>query len=313
MLEYFSEDCVRFCQRYDRERNPNQLWQDPQYKQEIIEYIINHQLDWSLHSIKEAHYDLAYNTYHMGCSYFKITLMLALLRHFQPKRVLDMSAGWGDRLMGCILYGCEYTGFDPSNCMFPRYNQMIDTFNAADRCRVHHMGFENSPNVLKKRDLYDIVITGPPFFNLEIYEKNSPTQSISTFNTIDQWVVFFLYRSLNILWKHIKKGGHMVLYINDFNNLVMKKTYKYCESVVLYCINYLPNCKYMGIIGQRSSKKSTKPFFVFEKSKADPEQMKYRLADYYPKWGEMVENNPDILISNKKSKSKKSNKSKRNK
>ena len=29
MMEYFSEDCVRFCQRYDQTKNPNQMWLDP--------------------------------------------------------------------------------------------------------------------------------------------------------------------------------------------------------------------------------------------------------------------------------------------
>jgi hypothetical protein len=291
MLEYFSENCVRFCQRYDQDENPHQLWQHPEYKQKIIEYILEKQLDWSIQSIKEAHYELAYNVYHYGCSYFKITLMLTFLRHFQPKRVLDMSSGWGDRLMGCLLYGCEYTGFDPSNCMYSNYQNMIETFNAQGRCRVNKMGFEKSPSILKKDDIYDVVITGPPFFDLEIYEKNSPTQSMELFNTFDTWLVFFLFRSLAILWQHIKEGGHMLLYINDFNDRVRGHDFKYCESVILFCVNYLPNCKYLGIIGQHSSGKSMKPSFVFEKSGTDKVQIQYLLKKYYPVWGKMVEDN----------------------
>ena len=34
---------------------------------------------------------------------FKITFILTILNHFKPKRWLDLSAGWGDRLIGACI------------------------------------------------------------------------------------------------------------------------------------------------------------------------------------------------------------------
>ena len=127
------------------------------------------------------------------CTNFNVTVMISLLNLLKPKRVLDPSAGWGDRLIGAIAYNkCEYTGVDPSICMEPIYKEIINTLvprNDSSRYNVIKDGFEN---IIVPQSYYDLVFTSPPFFDFELYEK-SETQSVEKFNTLDKWLNGFLF------------------------------------------------------------------------------------------------------------------------
>ena len=59
------------------------------------------------------------------CTSFNTTMVMNILNLFKPRRWLDCSAGWGDRLVGAIAFDCEYLGVDPSKCMTPVYQEII--------------------------------------------------------------------------------------------------------------------------------------------------------------------------------------------
>ena len=63
--------------------------------------------------------------HHRACTNFNTTMVMNLLNLFKPKRWLDCSAGWGDRLVGAIAYGCEYLGLT-QECMAPVYKEIIN-------------------------------------------------------------------------------------------------------------------------------------------------------------------------------------------
>ena len=60
-------------------------------------------------------------------SQFKPSIAKAFYDYFESENILDFSAGWGDRLVSAIAYGCDYTGVDPSECMESKYKKMIST------------------------------------------------------------------------------------------------------------------------------------------------------------------------------------------
>ncbi len=164
------------------------------------------------------------------CTNFNTTVVLSLLKFLNVKRYLDPSAGWGDRLIGAIAYGCEYTGVDPSNCMNPIYINMIKELVPIDmqsKYEIIKSGFED---VSVKNNYYDLVFTSPPFFDFELYEKDKG-QSVEKFNTLDRWLSGFLFPLIDKSYSALIKNGNFGIYISDYTGISFtNEMFKYIKE-----------------------------------------------------------------------------------
>ena len=130
------------------------------------------------------------------CNNFRISVCLEVLKLFKPKKWLDISAGWGDRLMSALLYQPleVYCGVDPNPCLHPYYQEMIKTLdpNGKKECILIKDGFETAvlPNIK-----FDLVFSSPPFFDLEIYSTAS-ANSLVKYKGEDGWFNGFLMPSI---------------------------------------------------------------------------------------------------------------------
>lgn len=140
------------------------------------------------------------------CSLYPFPAGMAVLKMFKPKRWLDPTAGWGDRLRCAIEYGCEYTGVDSNKEMKSAY-QAIITDKAADSSK-YEIKIGKFQNV-RLNGLYDLVFTSPPFFTKEIYQHMVQWSDVQDF--IDEFLKPLFKKS----FKHLEVGGHLVLYIED--------------------------------------------------------------------------------------------------
>jgi hypothetical protein len=168
------------------------------------------------------------------CNNFRISVSLAILNIFKPKKWLDISAGWGDRLLSAILYGVEkYVAADPNLDLHPCYDNIIKTFAPTRQSDfiVHPMGFENAPLHDTK---FDLVFSSPPFFDLEQYSTH-PGDSLQ-YTTEIAWCLQFLWPSLLKAYRHLKRNGHMVLYISG------------SPTVMSYLTQLNAIMKYKGVI-----------------------------------------------------------------
>jgi len=147
------------------------------------------------------------------CNNFRISVALAILQLFKPKKWLDISAGWGDRLLAAIFYKVDlYFSVDPNKELHPFYNEMINTFVPKTKRKNFIILDEGFETVKIPYNDFDIVFSSPPFFDLEkysTYEKNSLTK----FNSEKEWTNNFLMVSLYKSIRHLKVGGHLILYI----------------------------------------------------------------------------------------------------
>jgi tRNA1(Val) A37 N6-methylase TrmN6 len=152
-----------------------------------------------------------------ACSNFPTVIALALLKKLKPQNWLDPSAGWGDRLIASIAYGCNYHGIDPNPKMQKNYKKIVDVLGDKNHEKYHVLckGFENS---IIMEDYYDLVFTSPPFFDLEKYgdDKN---QSIKKYPTLKSWITNFIYPFLVKSVKALKRKGHLALYVSDYSNI----------------------------------------------------------------------------------------------
>ena len=120
------------------------------------------------------------------------------IEFFKARRILDLSSGWGDRLIGAMASDIDcYHGFDPNPCLHPNYKKMIKTFkkykvNKDAEYKIKKQPFEKAK---LKPNFYDLMMTSPPYFTMEIYDSNpttSKTQSVSSVNSEKEWFDNFL-------------------------------------------------------------------------------------------------------------------------
>ena len=115
ITDYFSHKCRSKCIFNLREdKSIYDLFQ--KNKKKILKEFKKKKLDITYYNINEY----LYNNFSQ-CTNFNNTVVVSVLKYLKPKKMLDFSAGWGDRLVGAIAYDCEYLGIDPSNCMNPIY------------------------------------------------------------------------------------------------------------------------------------------------------------------------------------------------
>ena len=157
------------------------------------------------------------------CSYFNISRVIYLFKYLFGKNLkslrrlkwLDMSAGWGDRLIGAIaLSVAKYTGIDPSSEMEKVYPKIIDKLVSEKnkgKFNVFSIPFEELTEDPKS---YDIAFTSPPFFDFEIYNDDK-NQSTNKWKTVESWTSGFLLPYVEKAWRYVKEDGYLVLYIED--------------------------------------------------------------------------------------------------
>jgi len=234
VTDYFSESCRVKCLNNLKEKlTPYEYFNK---NKEIIYNKLSKTGDLSYENISEHLFNNI-----SQCTLFNSTIMISILKLLKPKKILDPSSGWGDRLIASIAYGCSYTGVDPSNCMNPIYHEMIDKLapkNRKEDYEILHGGFED---VTIKENSYDLVFTSPPFFDFELYE-NSETQSVSKFNTLEKWLSGFMFPLIDKSNKALTSKGYFGLYISDYTGV------SFVNQIFKYINTNVKTLKYQGDI-----------------------------------------------------------------
>lgn len=141
---------------------------------------------------------------------FKATTAKYLYQKYNAKSVLDPTAGWGGRMLGAWALDIDYTGIDTNTEMKQAYDDMIEFLDkkndfSSDLFEVEKpnlkMIWQSALDVDFSEIEYDMVLTSPPYVNLELYEHMEPWESNEAF-----YKQFFIP-----LWQkcidNIKKGG----------------------------------------------------------------------------------------------------------
>jgi len=156
------------------------------------------------------------------CSQFKPNVAKALYDFIEAENVLDISAGWGDRLCGFFAseYGEHYVGIDPRKENHPIYEQQAqfytkhNGFFETDKKATFHCSPAEDMDYSEYTDYFDIVFSSPPYFNVERYSYDD-TQSWVRYKNIDAWNEQFLHKTIEKVWPTIRKGGYLAMNIAD--------------------------------------------------------------------------------------------------
>jgi 16S rRNA G966 N2-methylase RsmD len=170
--------------------------------------------------------------------FFKPTTAKHLCVKFNAKSVLDPCAGWGGRMLGSVSAGAKYTGYDTNEELREPYNNMIKEL----KLKNAEMIFKSCLEDLDFEGLeYDLVLTSPPYGNLEIYEGMKP------FDNDDVFYEDFLISMIDKCRKNIQQNGKVCINISPkmYEKLINEYTYPEAPDK----INFLQQ------MGKKSGKK----------------------------------------------------------
>ncbi len=121
---------------------------------------------------------------------FKPYVAAWVYHKFKPTRILDFSAGWGDRCCAAMALNIDYIGIDTNTSLKTSYARMIKKYrnlSSHPSTSKVKMIYKDSAKVnYKQLPKYDFIFTSPPYFTLEKY-KNMPQ-----YDGYQDWLRHFL-------------------------------------------------------------------------------------------------------------------------
>lgn len=135
----------------------------------------------------------------------------ALAQYYGARRVLDPCVGWGGRMLGslsarsnAVYVGCET---DPNTIVGLQQILTDPAIPASVRSRATIL---DSPvevvlPQIKLMEKFDMVLTSPPYFNLELYTAG--VQSAEVYNTWEEWVAHWLKPVILGCLECLREGG----------------------------------------------------------------------------------------------------------
>ncbi len=170
---------------------------------------------------------------------FRITNMIACIQLFKGTKILDISMGWGDRLIGFLSSPDTvlYVGTDPNTTLHSKYDEIINMLGDGTK-EVQHIALPFEEAIIPNLG-FDLIVTSPPYHDFEKYSEEN-TQSLR-YGSVNNWYEKFLLESTRKAWSLLLPGGYMCIAISDTHN---KYTERYINDIVKF-----NNCEYWGVLG----------------------------------------------------------------
>jgi hypothetical protein len=162
--------------------------------------------------INGSNFMLNWNFYklYFGCpSIFKPIIAKNIYCKFKPNTILDFTMGWGGRMVGaCALDVPNYIGIDINKDLKKPLTNMLKFISPYTETNVKLI-FKDALKVDYSKMKYDLVLTSPPYYNIEQYKYNERL-------TVKEWN-------------------------ENFYIPLITKTFKYLQLNGVYCLNISPD------------------------------------------------------------------------
>ena len=143
---------------------------------------------------------------------FPANLMVFMIGDIEKLSILDISAGWGDRLIAACSMNARYVGCDPNTALTPAYDKIIKEYGNGTQV-IHSIPFEDFNYIGEK---FNCLYSSPPFYDLEIYSTEQ-TQSSERYKSLEMWLNDFLKVCLAKADNYLLKGAYIYLHLNDID------------------------------------------------------------------------------------------------
>ena len=263
ITDLFVEPLRIQARKLDQKMSLEEIWKTSKdFRFDVFDRLLKRSPTINNKTVRDAIYTFPVETGLFNVSWAKSLLILA----FKTTKLdnlswLDISAGWGDRLITSCAMKMNYVGCDPNTELKPYHDQMLEKFSTDGRHRrIIYEPFETA-DIESPEGGYDIILSSPPFFNVEVYSDDK-NQSYNKFPNYSEWMVGFLFTSLKKAWSLLKNNGFLVLHIGDSkaNNITM------CEATMFFIEKYLENSSYEGTIGVQGGSGFYRPVWIWKKT-----------------------------------------------
>jgi hypothetical protein len=268
--DYFNEDCRVHCRFISANESVHSFFRT--HYIDIIDHLQREDKDITIENMRET----IWSNGPRECSTFKPKLIKFFIELYNARKILDISSGWGDRLIGAMTSDIDvYDGFDPNPCLHKNYKKMIEFFkhdivNKNAVYTIKELPFEEAE---LKQDYYDLVMTSPPYFTMEIYDDNPETNAKQSIVKMYEenggegdggkegerlWYNNYLKVWINKCYNALRIGGVIALNINQYKN----------QHYIYWLLDDMKSSKwtYLGIISHsKPDKKNPQPTFIWRK------------------------------------------------
>ena len=149
-----------------------------------------------------------FRIYYSSIMIFKPTIAMSVYCKYKPKSILDPTMGWGGRLVGATALNIsKYTGIDLNSELKKPYNEMVKTLKPLTETSINLI-FKDALKVDYSKIDYDLVLSSPPYYNIEIYKGTKEMNK-------EEWNNNFYKPLFTKTFAHLKKGGHYCLNIPE--------------------------------------------------------------------------------------------------
>lgn len=174
--------------------------------------------------------DLMYRAARLGSSFMSVNMFPPAVAKFfadtlQSKHVLDFSAGWLDRFTGFLAAPSvqSITLIDPRPSVAVYAKQMAKIarkeLKRSIQYKVYTTGAEViMPKMAARHERFDLIMTSPPYFNLEEYDvssKNAKLQVMATCSNSKEYLDKFLFPVMDAAVKLLSERGCLAINIDD--------------------------------------------------------------------------------------------------
>jgi hypothetical protein len=157
------------------------------------------------------------NLYFSAISIFKPQIAMDIYCLYNPTTILDFTMGWGGRLVGaCALNVPKYIGIDMNTNLKTPYNKMTHFLKKHSTTEIE-LYFQDALSIDYSKLDYDLVLTSPPYYNIETYGDNVK-------KTKEEWDNSFYIPIFEKTFQHLKPGGHYCINIPNevYENVAVK-------------------------------------------------------------------------------------------
>jgi len=184
-----------------------------------------------------------FRLYFSSITIFKPMNSIMIYDKYEPRTVLDFCMGWGGRLVACCAMNIHYIGIDNNMNLREPYQNMTKFLNQYSTSKIE-LFFEDCLKIDYSKLDYDMVLTSPPYYDIEIYGEKSP------YNSKEDWNKQFYIPIITNTYKYLKIGGYYCLNvpIDLYNNICVPLLGESNEKIPLPIVKRKKDSKYQEFI-----------------------------------------------------------------
>lgn len=193
----------------------DELWQNPTNLMKILRWNRKGHSTPYLSELKRGIYFCCGLT---KSTMFRPHLSKTIVSSFSGDVVLDPCAGWGGRLLGTVASGKQYIGFEPNIDTYNNLLRLVEFLGINNQVTLFNDVAENMMNY--EFGGVDIILTSPPYFNLEVYCE-SDQQCENRFDNYTNWSEQWLNDVIKKSLSKLNSGGVSCWNVHNIGKMKM--------------------------------------------------------------------------------------------